>query len=420
MRVTGMGQIGLLSFGKQTMTKMTQPNSDTTFLNQIVNDICAEGTEGFAKVLISLLNHAMCIERSQALKAAPYERSDARKGYANGFKPKTLKTRLGELTVAVPQVRGEVEFYPSALERGQRSERALTLAIAEMYVKGVSTRNVSTVLSQLAGTLEISSTQVSSAAAELDPQLETWRNRPLKDIAHPYLILDARYEKVRRDGIVLDCAVLVAIGIDALGHRSILGVSTALSEAEVHWRDFLLSLKNRGLHGVTFIVSDDHSGLGAARTALFPGVPWQRCQFHLQQNASQYVPKISMRKTVAQELREILQAPTRDLAEAFLNAMVTKYRKSAPELSAWLEKNVPESLTVLSLPQEHRARLRTSNAAERVNQEIKRRTRVVRVFPNTKSLLRLVSAILSDISDHWETSSNIYLNMNPPSRLQVA
>jgi transposase-like protein len=399
---------------------MTHPVPDNNLLNQLVNQISAEGTNGFAEVIVSLLNHAMRIERSKALGAAPYERCSTRKAYANGFKPKTLQTRLGELTVDIPQVRGDIDFYPSALERGQRAERALTLAVAEMYVKGVSTRNVSSILSKLAGTLQISPTQVSNAAAELDGQLEAWRNRPLGDVAHPYLILDARYEKVRRDGVVLDCALLIAIGVDATGHRSILGVSTALSEAEVHWRDFLASLQDRGLHGTTFIVSDDHPGLAAARVALFPAVAWQRCQFHLQQNASRYVPRLSMRKAVAEELRQILLAPTRDLAEALLKSMATKYRKSAPELSAWLEKNVPESLTVLCLPKEHRARLRTSNAAERLNQEIKRRTRVVRVFPNTKSLLRLVSALLSDISDDWETSSNIYLNMNPLSLQQAA
>jgi putative transposase len=369
-----------------------------------------------AEAMRLLLNHAMQAERSKALGAAPYERSTTRKGHANGFKPKTLQTRLGELTLEVPQVRGELEFYPSILERGLRSERALTLAIAEMYIQGVSTRRVSAILGQLAGTLEISSSQVSRAVAQLDEQLELWRNRPLNEVAYPYLILDARYEKVRRDGVVLDCAVLMAIGIDATGHRSILGTCVALSEAETHWRDFLASLQERGLHGTEFIVSDDHAGLKAARCARFPGVPWQRCQFHLQQNALHYVPRTAMRKTVAAQLREIFNAPTLELAEALLKKMISGYRKSVPELAAWLEKNVPESFTVFALPKEHRLRLRTSNAAERVNQEIKRRTRVARIFPNPKSLLRLVTAVLADISDDWEASSQIYLTMNPPSR----
>jgi transposase-like protein len=366
-----------------------------------------------------LLNHAMEIERAKALGAAPYERTATRAGHANGFKPKTLQTRLGEMTVAVPQVRGEIGFYPSALERGRRSERALTLAIAQMYVQGVSTRKVTAILEQLAGTLEISSTQVSRAAAQLDTQLEAWRNRRLDAVAYPYLIIDARYEKVRRDGVVLDAAVLVAIGIDEHGRRAVLGVSTALSEAEVHWREFLTTLQDRGLNGVLFIVSDDHKGLRAALRARFAGVPWQRCQFHLQQNAIAYVPKIALRGQVAAELREVLHAPTRAQADALLRTLVTKYRSGAPDLADWLETNVPESLTVLSLPLEHRSRMRTSNAAERLNQEIKRRTRVARVFPNTDSLLRLVSAILSEVSDDWE-SSKTYINMNPPSHQQAA
>jgi putative transposase len=376
---------------------MTHPNQDNlSLLNQMVNHLCTEGSDGMAEALRVLLNHAMQAERSQALGAAPYQRSTTRKGHANGFKPKTLQTRLGELTVEVPQVRGELDFYPSALERGLRTERALTLAIAEMYIQGVSTRRVSTILSQLAGTLEISASQVSRAAAQLDAQLDLWRNRPLNEVAYPYLILDARYEKVRRDGVVLDCAVLLAIGIDATGQRSILGVSVTLSEAETHWRDFLASLQERGLQGTEFIVSDDHAGLQAARCARFPGVPWQRCQFHLQQNALHYVPRIALRKTVAAQLREIFHAPTLELADALLKKMISTYRKSAPELAAWLEMNVPDSFTVFALPKEHRLRLRTSNAAERLNQEIKRRTRVARIFPNPKSLLRLVTALLAD------------------------
>jgi transposase-like protein len=412
----------LLVLANKTKHKMTHPNQnpDNTLFNQIVNQISHNGSEGLTEAVRLMINQAMEIERAQALGANPYERCETRKGHANGFKPKTIQTRLGQMTVAIPQVRGEIDFYPTALEKGCRSERALTLAIAEMYIQGVSTRNVSAILQELAGTLEISSTQVSRATAQLDEQLDIWRNRPLTDIAYPYLILDARYEKVRRNGVVLDCAVLVATGIDATGQRAILGVSIALSEAEVHWRDFLTSLQDRGLHGTKFIVSDDHKGLSAARRARFAGVPWQRCQFHLQQNAMQYVPKVAMRGPVADQLREVLHAPTRALADALLKAMVTKYSKTAPELSSWLEENVVQSLAVLSLPVEHRVRLRTSNAAERLNQEIKRRTRVVRVFPNTKSILRLVTAILNDISDDWETSRYNYLNMNPPSRQYAA
>jgi transposase-like protein len=290
------------------------------------------------------------------------------------------------------------------------------MTAAEMYIQGVSTRKVETVLRKLDENLQISPTQVSKATALLEEQLETWRNRPLGDLAHPYLLLDARYEKVRVDGTVIDCAVLVAYGVEETGRRSILGTSIALSEAQTHWRDFLASLQERGLRGVQFIVSDDHHGLRTACRARFANTPWQRCQFHLQQNALQHVPKVAMRKTVAAELRNIFDSPTLALAEALLKSMVTKYTKTAPKLASWLEANVPECFAVYALPPEHRKRMRTSNGAERVNHEIKRRTRVARVFPNIKSLLRLVSAILNDINDQWETSRNDYLNMNPPSQ----
>jgi transposase-like protein len=304
-------------------------------------------------------------------------------------------------------VRGEVAFYPSALEKGLRSERALKLAIAEMYVQGVSTRKVTAVLEALCG-LEVTSSQVSRATAALDQELEKWRHRPLGSFA--YLIVDARYEKVRIDGVVRSCAVLIALGIDAAGQRSVLGVSARLSEAEVHWREFLASLQARGLHGLRFIVSDDHAGLRAALTARFAGVPWQRCQFHLQQNAMAFVPKIHLRPEVAADLRTVFNAADLPEAQRRLKTVVEKYQESAPNLANWLETNVPESLTVFALPEAQRKKLRTTNSLERLNKEIKRRTRVATLFPNEKSLERLVTALLSEVSDEWETG-NIYLNM---------
>jgi transposase-like protein len=310
------------------------------------------------------------------------------------------------LNLQVPQTR-DTDFYPSALERGERSERALKLAVAEMYVQGVSTRKVAEITQELCG-LEVSSTQVSRAAQLLDEELESWRTRSLETV--PYLILDARYEKVRHAGSLRDCAVLIAIGILPDGRRSVLGVSVSLSEAEVHWRTFLKSLIDRGLHGVEMIVSDDHSGLKQARKACFPGVAWQRCQFHLAQNALHYAPKVTMRVEVSQDLRNVFNAPDRHEADRLLGQMVSKYQGSAPELSAWLEANVPEGLTVFELPSSLRRRLRTTNMLERLNQEIKRRTRVATLFPNEASLLRLVSAILSEFSDEWETGK-VYLTV---------
>jgi putative transposase len=386
------------------MTHHTQSNA----LDQIGELLAEQGFDGMTQVLTLLFNEVMKLERAQALGAAPYERSEGRQGHANGYKPKTVQTRMGPITLAVPQARG-IDFYPSALEKGVRSERALKLAVAEMYVQGVSTRKVAAITEQLCGT-EISSAQVSRAAAALDAELKTWRDRPLGEM--PYLILDARYEKVRHGGSVISCAVLVAIGIDAQGHRSILGTSVSLSEAEPHWRDFLASLQARGLHGVRMIASDAHAGLKEALRARFSGVPWQRCQFHLAQNAMAYVPKVAMRKEVGASLRAVFDAPDRAEAERQLDLAVKKYRSTAPKLAEWMEANVPEGLTAFALPSSHRRRLRTTNMLERINREIKRRTRVATLFPNEASALRLVSAVLMEISEEWETNRK-YVTMEP-------
>ena len=386
------------------MTHHTQSNA----LDQIGELLAEHGFDGMTRALTVLLNEVMKLERAQVLGAGPYERSEGRQGHANGFKPKTVQTRMGPITPAVPQARG-IDFYPSALEKGVRSERALKLAVAEMYVQGVSTRKVAAITEQLCGT-EISSAQVSRAAAALDAELKTWRERPLGEM--PYLILDARYEKVRHGGSVVSCAVLVAIGIDAQGHRSILGTSVSLSEAEPHWRDFLASLQDRGLHGVRMIASDAHAGLKEALRARFPAVPWQRCQFHLARNAMAYVPKVAMRKEVGASLRAIFDAPDRAEAERQLDLAVKKYRTTAPKLAEWMEANVPEGLTAFALPSSHRKRLRTTNMLERLNEELKRRTRVAGLFPNDASLLRLVSAVLMEVSDDWETNRK-YLTMGP-------
>lgn len=355
----------------------------------------------FRDALGLLLNAAMLLERQNHLRAAPHERTEQRDGYANGFKDKAFASRLGEIDVRVPQVRGSSEpFYPQSLEKGLRSERALKIALAEMYVQGVSTRKVAAITEKLCG-FEVTSTQVSRASAELDGVLEAWRNRPLGEM--PYLILDARYEKVRQGGIVQGTAVLIAIGVSLDGMRQIIGVSVALSEQEAHWRQFLKSLVERGLSGVRLIISDDHSGLKAARQAVFGSVPWQRCQFHLQQNAQAYVPKQEMKAQVAADLRAIFTATDRQAAETLLRAMVKRYAESAPKLAVWIEENVVEGLTVFLLPESHRRLLRTTNGLERVNKEVKRRTRVATLFPSEASCLRLVSAVLMEISDDWQT-----------------
>lgn len=389
---------------------MSHYENDSTILTAAMEELSANGFSGMGKVIEILLNEVMKIERARFLQAAPFERTDTRRGYANGYKDKHVNTRLGQLSLQVPQARGLAEgdsFYPTSLEKGLRSERALKLAVAEMYVKGVSTRKVADITRKLCG-LEITSGEVSRAAKMLDEQLEAWRNRPIGKV--PYLILDARYEKVRHGGSVIDVAVLVATGVQPDGKRSVLGVSVSLSEAEVHWREFLSSLQERGMHGVRLIVSDDHAGLNAARRAQMPSIPWQRCQCHLQRNAQAYVPKIVMREEVVQDIRNIFNASSKADALLKLKELLNKYEKSAPKLCEWAENNIIEGLTVFDFPPKHRKRLRTTNGVERLNREIKRRTRVATLFPNTDSLLRLVTAVVAEISDDWETNK-VYINL---------
>ena len=370
-------------------------HNDSTLSEDLLETLAENGCDALPEVLRLLLNAAMLLERQKHLGVGPYERNPERAGHANGFKDKTIQTRMGAIPLAVPQVR-EGGFYPSALEKGQRSERALKLALAEMYVQGVSTRKVAAIAEKLCG-FDVSSAQVSRLAAEMDAALEAWRSRPLGEF--PYVYLDARYESVRVDGRMRDVAVLIALGVDKGGKRQILGVSVSLSEAEVHWRDFLKGLLARGLSGVGLIISDAHTGLAAARKAVFGSVCWQRCQFHLQQNAQGYVTRQEQKAPLAASLRAVFNAGSQHEAETLLAKLASDHRKNNPALSDWLESNVPEGLTVFSFPEPYRRLLRTTNGLERVNQEVKRRTRVARLFPNEASCLRLVSAILMEISE---------------------
>lgn len=387
------------------------PETQDRIIDALMEQLIAQGPGGMAAVFTRLFNLAMRFERENFLGARHYERSEDRRGYANGVKSKRVDTPAGTLILDIPKTAGADEpFYPQSLERGTRTSRAVMLAVAEMYVKGVSTRDVADILDKF-GIDGLSSTQVSRASKLLDHELEQWRNRPLGEIT--YLILDARYEKVRINGIVRDATILSAIGVGPDSRRSILGLSVALSEAEVHWRAFLDSLVKRGLRGVRFITSDDHAGLQAARRAVFGGVTWQRCQFHLAQNAIHHAPNHAIRSAIGAELRNVWNA--RDLATANeeLRSLVQNYAKTAPHLSRWLEKNIPEGMAVFSLPEAHRLKMRTSNPIERaVQQEIKRRTIKVRVFPSTEALLRLVSAVLVEIDDQWAASAKPYIKLN--------
>ena len=380
-----------------------------TGIEAIMEQLIEHGANDMATIFARAFELAMQIERERFLGAGHYERTGSRQGYANGYKSKRIDTPAGTVRVNVPKTSGheDVPFYPQSLERGRRSVRAVMLAVAEMYIKGVSTREVEAVMREF-GIESLSSSQVSRATKMLDAELEAWRNRPLGEIK--YIFLDARYEKVRLGGVVRDAAVLSAIGIGPDERRRVLGVSVALSEAEVHWRAFLENLHQRGMRGVEYVVSDDHAGLQAARRAVLGGAKWQRCQFHLAQNAIHHAPSLGVRKRIGAELRTVWNAGSLAKAEIALADLVAAYTDSAPKLAEWLEANVPEGLSVFSLPEHHRRRMRTSNPIERaIQQELKRRTVKVRVFPNEESLERLVSAVLVEIDENWAVETKAYI-----------
>ena len=367
-----------------------------------------EGTKGFPDVVAKMYNLAMRFERELHLGAGRYERAEERRGYANGYKPKSLNTAAGKLRLQIPQVRGcDRPFYPKSLERGSRSDRALKMAVAEMYIKGVSTRKVQSVFEELCD-MNITADQVSRAMRELDEELENWRNRPIGAVK--VLFADATYHKARVNGVVVSTATFIVTGVLEDGHRAILAVDSDVSENEVHWRRILTRLVERGMHGVRLVVSDSHDGLRAAREAALPGVPWQRCQMHLQQNAQAFVTKTSLKPEVAADIRSVFNARSLDEAKRILAEIVDKYAKTQSRLSAWMEDNIPEGLTVFSFPAAARQFLRTNNMEENLNKQIKQRTRLIPAFPNIDSLLRLVSAICVEISDDWETNNYRYMS----------
>lgn len=379
--------------------------------DQLINLLFDDGLQNaLPRIAEILMNAAMLFERETHIGAAPYQRGVERSGYANGFKSRTYQTAMGALELAIPQVReSDTVFRTSLLEKGSRSDRALKSAIATMYVEGVGTRRITKIMEELCG-FQVSSGQVSNLNKQLDAEFEKWRNRPLPPIA--YLTLDATYHKVRIDGVVRDCATLIAYGIRRDdGKRMILGVSCALSEAEVHWRGFLNGLKERGIGIPDLVTSDAHSGLKAALKAALNGTPWQRCQFHLQQNAREYVTRQHLKSKVAADIRSIFNADDLAHAEERLKDFVKNYSESQPKLAAWAEENLPEGFAVFAFPEAHRKRLRTSNACENVNGQIKKRTRVVGIFPSEESLQRLVTGVLVEISDTWETGK-AYLSLN--------
>ena len=365
---------------------------DPTFLKEIVERVLQELLEA---------------EMSEHIGAAPYERTGTRTGRRNGYKPRALRTRVGTLNLLVPQDR-EGTFSTRLFARYQRNEKALVLALMEIYVEGVSTRKVKDITEELCGT-SFSKSLISSLAGSLDSELEVWRSRRLEATSYPYLFVDARYEKARVDGRVVSQGVLVVSGVRNDGFREILAVEVADTESEATYQELFRPLKRRGLKGVELVVSDDHGGLKAAIARNFQGASYQRCQVHYSRNLLGTVSH-ARRKELSEGLRGVFAAPSREVALRLASELAARWRPSHPGVAEHIEEHIEECLACLAFPESHHRRIRTTNGLERLNQEIKRRTRVVRIFPNRGACLRLVSALAIEQSEEWLTGRR-YLDM---------
>jgi putative transposase len=371
--------------------------TDVKGLLRIWQGATSEGEDGFLKLMQNVVQRVLEEELTTHLKAEPNERTDVRTGYRNGYKPRMLSTRLGRMELMVPEDR-EGRFQTELFDRYQRSEKALMLSLVEMYVHGVSTMKVKAITEALCG-LDISKSQVSRLAKDIDEDIQAWRIRKLEK-EYPYLIIDARYEKVRINHQVVSQGVLLVVGIGSDGYREILGVWIADSENETSWSEVFKELKTRGLKGVRYVVSDDHAGLVKAIGRHFQGVSWQRCQVHFVRNLCSLVSRKD-RPKIIEMFREITTVQNYSTARKRMDETIDALEKSHPRVAQMLEKNCEEILAVYQLPDHHRKGMKSTNMLERYNQELKRRTRVVRIFTNPESCLRLVTALAMEMTEEW-------------------
>jgi len=365
--------------------------NDPDFLNQIVTRYLQQFLEA---------------EITSFLQAEPYQRTDERRGYRNGYKPRVLKTRVGRISLSVPQDR-EGRFHSGLFARFQRSEKALILALQEAYLQGVSTRKVTRITEQLCGT-SISKSQVSDLCQELDADINAWRARPLEQ-DYPYLIIDATYLHIRSGGQVISEGVLIVTGISQTGHRDILALDVAHTETEATYTSLFKDLKKRGLKGVQLVISDHHEGLQNAIKRHFQGASWQHCQTHFHRNIRGITPPKHQRQ-VADALKDVFNAPDYNTAQKRLSELMDTYEKILPNVVDKIDRDVAHCLTCLDFPKPHRKRIRTTNLLERLNREIKRRADVVQIFPNQQACERLIGALCMEWSDEWITGRR-YLDM---------
>jgi putative transposase len=362
--------------------------------------LLAGGEDLLRRLLGEMVQEALQQEFERFVGAAPWQRSESRRGLRNGYKPRRLHTRVGTLELRVPKDRAG-QFQPSLFARYQRSERALVLALVEMYIQGVSTRKVTKIVEELCG-FRISASQVSALVRKLDAELEAWRERSLSEAAYPYLVVDAHYEKVRRDGRVRSTAVLWVMGVREDGYREHLGVWLGSTESQSTWGRVFQDLLGRGLRGVRYIVSDEHAGLRDALGRAFPGAAQQRCQVHYLRNLLGQCTSVERFAEVKLRLQDLWDSASREIADQKLTTLLAELEEKQPRLAAWLEESIEDTLAVFELPTPaERKRLRSTNGLEHEHAEIRRRTRVIRIFPNDESLIRLVSALAIERNEQW-------------------
>ena len=378
---------------------------DNTFF-EVFQQANGSGEDFLRELVREVLQQVMEAEIAERLGAASYERTDARRGYRNGYKPRMLNTRVGTLDLLVPQDR-EGLYRTQVFERYSRSEKALCFAIHEMIINGVSTRKVARIAREL-GVQSLSRSTASKMAASLDQQVRAWLTRSL-DKEYQYLVVDARYEKVREGGRIVSKGVLIPVGIDSEGYRDILGVYVADSESETSWGELFADLRERGLTGVRLVVSDQHQGLVNAIARCFDGVSWQRCAVHYMRNLANKL-KRKDRKAFLTMLKKVWEQRTLEEAKECARKVTKELSRIRPDLAEWLEETIEDTLAIYALPPAHHRRLKSTNMLERVNQELKRRTRVIRIFPNAQSCLRIVATLCMEYSEEWATGKR-YLNM---------
>lgn len=363
--------------------------------------------QGMARLVEKVINKILEVEVTEKLRAGPYERSEDRQGYRNGYRVREMKTRVGTLELAVPRTR-DGNFSSELFSRYQRSEQALVLALMEMVINGVSTRKIKRVTEELCG-ISFSKSTVSDLCKALDPVVTAWNERDLDELAYPFVIVDAMYLKIRKNGRVLSQAALIAIAVNEQGYREVLGIKIGDSESEATWSEFLTWLKGRGLKGVEMITSDDHGGLVKAIHRHFQGVSWQRCQTHFKRNILDNCPK-SLQGELRPRLKLIFDAPDLGTARGLLADVLEHFTEKAPKAMECLENGFDDAAVIMALPEPYRRRLRSTNILERLNQEVRRRERVIRIFPNAESAIRLLGALLMEQDEIWSTG-RLYFKM---------